>query len=138
MLQAALLRHGLLFLLGPHNLLCVQRLRRSGDVLRSPAFLLHGFGLVLLGSGDLLLGPGFVLLCTGCHVLCSAGKLLHASRYVLRGSRRKLLRSLGLIWAIWQQRSRIETIQSDRAPGFGRPGHFLHQGRVDFSPRLIC
>jgi len=109
-LQAELLRHGLLVLLGPDYLLRFERLCRPGDLLLRAALLLHGFGLVLLGSlellclqrlrrprGFVLLGPGRVLLCTRCHLLRSAGKLLHASRHVLLGSRRQLLRSFGLM-----------------------------------------
>ncbi len=58
MLPAALLRHRLLVLLGSHDLLCVERLCGSRDLLRSAAVLLHGFGLVLLGSVSLLRCPG--------------------------------------------------------------------------------
>jgi hypothetical protein len=99
-LQAeALLRHGLLVLLGPHDLLCVQRLCCPDHLLRSPAFLLHGFGLVLLGSHRLLLSPGCIVLRTGRNLLRPAADLLHSGCRMLRGSRRQLLRSVGLVSA---------------------------------------
>ena len=86
-------------MLGPNDLLCLQRVCRSVDLLRTAAFLLHGFGLVLLGSDLLLHSVDRVLLRTGRNVLCSAGDLLRTCRHVLLGSRRQLLRSVGLIWA---------------------------------------
>jgi hypothetical protein len=92
-LQAeALLRHGLLDLLGSHDLLCVQCLCCPDHLLRSPALLLHGVGLLLLGSRRLLLG-------SGCNLLRAAADLLHSGCHVLRGSRRQLLCSVGLVSA---------------------------------------
>ncbi len=130
MLQAALLRHRLLVLLGPHDVLCGQRLRRPHDLLRSAAFLLHGFGLVLLGSRRLLLGPGRVLLRTGRNLLRSQGKLLHPLRHLLLGSRRQLLRSVGLASAFRISRGPVQTDRA-RVPlpnGAGGPVIFIQHG----------
>ena len=100
MLQAeAMLRHRLLVLLGPDHLLCFERLRCPDHLLRTSAFLLHGFGLVLLGPRRLLLGPGCVLLRTGRNLLRPASNLLHTGCRVLRGSRPQLLCTVGLISA---------------------------------------
>lgn len=75
-LQAALLRHGLLFLLSTHDLLCGTRLRSPGNLLRSASIL-------LLGSDHLLFGSRGFVLHSGCHVLL--------------GTVCQLLRSVGLV-----------------------------------------
>jgi len=114
-LQAeALLRHGLLVLLGPDDLLRFQRLRCPDHLLHTSAFLLHGFGLVLLG-------PGCIMLCTGRNLLRPAGNLLHSGCHVLRGSRPQLLCTVGLISAC----ERANLSNQTGLPLFGRPGHFF-------------
>jgi hypothetical protein len=99
-LQAALLQHGLLFVLGANDLLCLDGVRGPRDLLCSTGFLLHRFDDLLFGSGcDVLRDSGQLLLGPGRDVLRSSADLLHSGCDMLLGAGRQLLCPCGLVSA---------------------------------------